>query len=185
MIEKTIKAIKPQLESAYTHFEEELAALRTGRANPSLVEGISADCYGTKTPLKQIANIHAPDARSIVIQPWDKGNLQAIEKAISESELGLTCQSDGEAIRVNLPDLTEERRKELTKVLNQKIEEAKISVRNAREEAWEKIQEAEKNKEISEDEMYRGKDELQKAVDEYNKKIYEKGKQKETEIMQV
>ena len=82
MIEKTIKAIKPQLESAYTHFEEELVALRTGRANPSLVEGISADCYGTQTPLKQIANIHAPDARSIVVQPWDKGNLQAIEKQL-------------------------------------------------------------------------------------------------------
>ncbi|TES97887.1 ribosome recycling factor, partial [Patescibacteria group bacterium] len=124
MVDKTIKEIKPQLESALAHFEEGLGALRTGRANPSLVEGVSVDCYGTKTPLKQIANVHAPDARSIVVQPWDKSNLKAIEKAISESELGLTCQNDGEAIRVNLPDLTEERRKELTKVLNQKIEEA-------------------------------------------------------------
>lgn len=185
MVDKIIKEIKPQLESALAHFEEGLNALRTGRANPSLVEGVSVDCYGTKTPLKQIANVHAPDARSIVVQPWDKNNLKAIEKAISESELGLTCQNDGETIRVNLPDLTEERRKELTKVLNQKIEGAKISVRNAREEAWEKIQEAEKNKEISEDEMYRGKDDLQKAVDEYNKKVDEKGKQKKAEIMQV
>jgi len=185
MIDKIIKEIKPRLESALAHFEEGLGALRTGRANPSLVEGVSVDCYGTKTPLKQIANVHAPDARSIVVQPWDKNNLKAIEKAISESELGLTCQNDGETIRVNLPDLTEERRKELTKVLNQKIEGAKISIRNAREEAWEKIQEAEKNKEISEDEMYRGKDDLQKAVDEYNKKVDEKGKQKKAEIMQV
>jgi len=185
MVDKTIKEIKPQLESALVHFEEGLGALRTGRANPGLVEGVSVDCYGTKTPLKQIANVHAPDARSIVVQPWDKSNLKAIEKAISESELGLTCQNDGEAIRVNLPDLTEERRKELTKVLNQKIEEAKVSIRNTREEAWAKVQEAEKNKEISEDEMYRGKDDLQKAVDEYNKKVDEKGKQKEAEIMQV
>ncbi len=185
MIDQTIKEIKPQLEKAMAHFESGLSSLRVGRASSGLVEGLMIDCYGVKTPLKQIANINVADARSITIQPWDKKNLQPIEKAIQESDLGVTPQNDGEMIRINLPSLTEERRQELVKILHGKTEEIKISVRNIREEAWEKIQEAEKNKDISEDEMYRGKDDLQKIVDEYNKTIKEKSEQKQVVITEV
>ncbi len=185
MIDQIIKSIKPELDATLEHFQGDLATLRTGRANPALVENITADCYGTRTPLKQIAGIHTPDAKTIVIQPWDKNSIGAVEKAIQEANLGLSTQNDGVVVRVIIPPLTEERRSELVKVLKAKIEETKVSVRNIRESAWEKVQTAEKNKEISEDEMYRGKDELQKVVDEYNQKIEDLGKKKETEIMQV
>ncbi len=185
MLDKIIKSLKPKLDAVIQHFQGELATLRTGRANPALVENLLVDCYETKTLLKQVASIHTQDARTIVIQPWDRSNLKGVERAIQRSDLGLSCQNDGVVIRAILPPLTEERRQELVKVLRTKIEESKISVRNLREEAWTQIQTAEKNKEISEDEMYRGKDELQKLIDEYNKKIENLGGKKEAEIMQV
>lgn len=185
MINDIINKRKDDLEKAIEHFKEETGKLRTGRANPSLVEGLLVDYYGTKTPLKQIASINTPEPRTIAIQPWDRGALAAIESAIRESDLNLNPNNDGTLVRINIPMLTEERRREMVKVLNQKGEEARISVRSIREEIWKEIQEAEKRGEISEDDKFKGKDEIQKIVDEYNKKIEEIRAKKENEMMTV
>ncbi len=180
-----IESKKPELENAITRFKEELAKLRTGRANPALVENILVECYGSKTLLKQLASISVPEARLITINPWDKSALSAIEAAISASDLGLNPNNDGQIIRLNLPPLNEERRQELVKILNQKAEEARISVRNIREEIWREIQNKEKSGEISEDDKFKGKDKLQEVIDEYNNKIEELRERKEKEIMTV
>lgn len=185
MYNEIINEKKGDLEKGIEHFHEELSKLRTGRANAGLVEGLMVDYYGTKTPLKQIASINVPEPRTIAIQPWDKGAMTAIESAIRESDLNLNPNNDGALIRINLPMLTEERRKDLVKVLNQKAEEARISVRNVREEIWKDLQEMEKEGTIAEDDKFKGKDKLQEMVDEYNKKIEEIRVKKETEIMTV
>jgi ribosome recycling factor len=185
MYRNIIDAKKGELEKAIEHFTVELGKIRTGRANPALVENLMVDYYGVKTPLKQIASINAPEAKLLVIQPWDKGALVYIESALRESDLGFNPNNDGQVIRLNIPALTEERRKELVKLLGQVAEEAKISVRNAREEAWKEIQDAEKDGKISEDDKFSGKDYLQKIVDEYNKKIEEIREKKEKEIMTI
>ena len=175
--------LKEKLNKVIEHFKNEITVLRTGRATPALVEDLAVDYYGTKTPLKALASISTPDPKQILIQPWDKGALQPIEKAIQSSQLGLNPIVDGVYVRLNLPQLTEERRKDLTKILGQKAEEAKISVRKAREEALKEVEEQEKKKEISEDEKFRKKSEAQKTVDETNKKIEEIVSAKEKEIM--
>ena len=126
------------------HLNQEMGKIRTGRANSALVESLMVDYYGSKTPLKQIASINIPEARLIVIQPWDKDSLVSIESALRESDLGFNPSNDGQVIRINIPQLTEERRKELVKALNQRSEDAKIAIRNIREEAWTEIQEEEK-----------------------------------------
>jgi len=185
MFKQIIDNKKIDLEDAIEHLNAEMGKIRTGRANPALVEGLVVDYYGTKTPLKQIASINAPEARLLVIQPWDKGALVYIESALRESDLGFNPNNDGQVIRINIPALTEERRKELVKVLNQRAEDAKISIRNIREEAWKEIQEAEKEGKMSEDDKFSGKDYLQKIVDEYNKKIEDVREKKETEIMTI
>lgn len=185
MINNIIKGHESNFQSVIEHFMVELAKLRTGRANASLVEDISVDYYGSRTPLKQIASINAPEPRLIVIQPWDKGGLANIEAAIRESDLGLNPMNDGQIIRLSIPPLNEERRNEIVKALNKKSEEAKISIRNIREEIWKEIQSKEKSGEIPEDEKFKGKDALQKVVDEYNKKIEEIREKKEKEIMTV
>jgi len=159
--------------------------LRTGRATPALVENLEIDYYGTKTPLKAIAAISSPDSRSLIIQPWDKSVLPAIERAIETSKLGIKPVSERETIRILLPPLTEERRKELTKLLGKYLEDARIQVRREREEILKEIDRREKAKEISEDEKFRRKNEVQKIVDEANKKIEEIGTAKEKEIMTV
>lgn len=176
---------KGDLEKSLEHLAEEIGKIRTGRANPALVENLMVDYYGTKTPLKQIASINVPESRLLVIQPWDKGALVYIESALRESDLGFNPNNDGQVIRINIPALTEERRKELVKLLNQRAEDAKISVRNIREEVWKEIQEAEKEGKMSEDDKFVGKDYLQKIVDEYNKKIEEIREKKENEIMTI
>jgi len=185
MFKNIIDNKKIDFEDAIEHLNVEMGKIRTGRANPALVEGLIVDYYGTKTPLKQIASINAPEARLLVIQPWDKGALVYIESALRESDMGFNPNNDGQVIRINIPALTEERRKELVKVLNQRAEDAKISIRNIREEAWKEIQEAEKEGKMSEDDKFSGKDYLQKIVDEYNKKIEEVREKKETEIMTI
>ncbi|MFA5777548.1 MAG: ribosome recycling factor [Parcubacteria group bacterium] len=185
MYKSIVDSKKADLEGAIEHLNQEMGKIRTGRANPALVENMMVDYYGVKTPLKQIASINAPESRSLVIQPWDKGALVYIESALRESDLGFNPNNDGQAIRINIPSLTEERRKELVKVLNQRAEDAKISVRNIREESWKEIQEAEKEGKMSEDDKFLGKDYLQKIVDEYNKKIEEIRSKKETEIMTI
>lgn len=185
MYKQIIDGKKTDLEGSIEHLNAEIAKIRTGRANPALIENLMVDYYGTKTPLKQVASINAPEARLLVIQPWDKGALVYIESALRESDMGFNPTNDGQVIRINIPQLTEERRKELVKVLNQRAEDAKISVRNAREEAWKEIQEVEKEGKMSEDDKFAGKDYLQKIVDEYNKKIEEIREKKETEIMTI
>lgn len=175
--------LKEKLNKITEHFKGEIAILRTGRATPALVEDLAVDYYGTKTPLKALASISTPDPKQILIQPWDKGSLQPIEKAIQTSQLGLNPVVDGAQVRLNLPQLTEERRKDLIKLLGQKSEEAKIGVRKAREEALKEVDEQEKKKAISEDEKFRKKSEVQKTVDEINKKIEEIVNAKEKEIM--
>lgn len=185
VIKEKIEAKKESFQAATTRLLEECAKIRTGRANPGIVENLMIDYYGTKTPLKQIANISIPEARQIMIQPWDKGALASIETAIRESDLGLNPGNDGLGIRLVLPQLTEDTRKDLVKVLNARAEEARISVRNVREELWKEIVDLEKAGEISEDDKFNGKDVLQKTVDEYNQEIEDIRKKKEGEILTV
>lgn len=185
MIKELIDAKEESFEKAIAHFEGEMMKLRTGRAHPGLVEGLTVDYYGTLTPIKQLASVSVPEPRQILISPWDKGALAKIEGAIRESDLGFNPLNDGVGIRVTLPSLTEERRRELVKVLNAKAEEAKISIRASREEVWKDIQEQEKEGAIGEDDKFRGKDELQKKVDEYNNRLEALREKKEEEIMTV
>lgn len=185
MVKELIAQKIASFENAAEHFKNETAKIRTGRANPGLVEGLLVDYYGVKTPLKQIASIAIPEARQILIQPWDKGSLVQIEAAIRESDLGLNPNNDGQAIRITLPALTEERRHDLVKALNSRAEESRIAVRNVREEIWKDIQDLERKGDISEDDKFHGKDELQKVVDEYNHRIEEIRTKKEQEILTV
>lgn len=175
--------LKQNLEKIIEHLKHEVASLRTGRATPALVEDLEVDYYGAKTPLKAIAAISSPEARQLVIQPWDKGAMPAIEKAIQGSSLGLNPVADRDAIRLTIPQLTEERRKELAKLLGRHLEDARIAVRREREEALKEIDYAEKAKEISEDEKFRMRNEAQKIVDGINNKIDEVGSGKEREII--
>lgn len=183
MYQDLIKNLKTELEKTVSHLRGELASFRTGRANPSLVEEIMVNYYGTPTPLKQTASISAPESNLLVIQPWDSNALESIEKAINDSNLGLQATDDGQFIRVKIPPLTEERRKDLTRQLHQKLEEAKISVRHHRERVWKDLQNMEKEGTISEDDKFKSKDELQKIVDEINKEIDQLGQRKEEEIL--
>lgn len=185
MYKESIEKKRTDFEKSIEYFKEELNQLRTGRASAALVENIAVDYYGTKSQLKQIAGITIPEPRTIVIAPWDKGSLVFIESALRESQMNFNPMNDGQVIRINIPTLTEDRRKELVKVLNKKAEEARIAIRKQREEIWEEIQEAEKSGTIGEDDKFKGKDELQKVVDEYNGKIEEIRKRKEEEILTV
>lgn len=185
MVKDLIDSKRDAFEKAVDHFAGEAAKIRTGRANPALVEGLMVDYYGTRTPLKQMASITVPEARQIAISPWDKGSLTLIEAAIRESDLGLNPGNDGQLIRIMLPALTEERRKDLVKALNTRAEEGRIAVRTVREEVWKEIQEMEKEGLIGEDDKFFGKDELQKVVDEYNGKIETLREKKEEEILTV
>src|SRR3989338_355874 len=177
--------LRQKLEKIVGYLKNETAGLRTGRATPALVEDLEVDYYGTKTPLKALASISSPEPRTLVIQPWDKNAIQPIEKAIISSPLGINPVADREVIRLTIPALTEERRKELTKLLGRHLEDARIKVRKEREDSLREIDHKEKAKEISEDEKIRQKNEVQKAVDEINKKIEDIGSAKEKEIMTV
>jgi len=185
MYNEIIKKRESDLEKAIEHLKTEMGKIRTGRANPSMVEDLLVDYYGTKTPMKQIASINTPEPRMIVIQPWDKGALTAIETAIRESDLNLNPNNDGVLVRVNIPMLTEDRRKDMVKILNQKTEDGRIVVRSIREEIWKEIQDSQRDGKISEDDKFKGKDKLQEIVDEYNKKIEDIRTKKEAEIMTV
>jgi len=185
MYKEIIDRKKEELEKSLEHFKEELNQVRTGRASSALVEGLMVDYYGVKSPLKQVASITTPEPRTIMIAPWDKDNLVNIEKALRESQLNLNPNNDGQVIRINIPPLNEERRKELVKLLNQKAEDGKISIRKHREEMWEEIQNLEKEGKMGEDDKFIGKDKLQEVIDEYNKKIEEIRAKKEEEIMTV
>jgi ribosome recycling factor len=185
MVKELIEKSRPELEKAIEHFKEELNQLRTGRASSALVENLMVDYYGSKSPLKQVASISVPEPRSILISPWSKDTLVNIEKSIRDSQLNLNPINDGQVLRVNIPPLNEERRKELVKILSQKAEEARVAIRKNRENVWDEIQDLEKQGKIGEDDKFTGKDRLQKIIDEFNKIIDEIKKKKEDEIMTV
>jgi ribosome recycling factor len=176
---------KQQFEKALDHLKSDILTLRTGRATPALVEDIPVEAYGTKQPLKAVASIAVADAKTITVDPWDKGLIQAVETAINASQLGINPVNDGKLIRLPLPDLTQERRIELIKVLHQKLEASRIAIRKIREEIRNEIEKAEKAKEISEDEKFTQQDELEKMVKEYNEKVKVAGEDKEKDVMKV
>ncbi|MFA7169940.1 MAG: ribosome recycling factor [Candidatus Paceibacterota bacterium] len=173
------------LEKNFNFFRGELSTLSIGRATPHLIEDINVDYYGNPTPIKQLATIGIPDPRTITIQPFDKAQLREIEKAINLAQIGLNPNNNGEIIRIAVPQPTEERRKDLVKLLSKLLESARIGVRNAREDAMKEIKNLEKDGEISEDEKFARQEEIQSAVKEANTKLEEEAKRKENEIMTV
>lgn len=178
-----IEKSKEEFEKVFKFLEEEMAKIRTSRANPSLVEDIEVTAFNSKFPLKQLGAISSSSTNQITIQPWDTSYIEPIEKAISQSGLGMSLTVDKNTIRLSLPQLTEEYRQALSKTLGEKAEAARQTIRRAREDAWNKIQAAQKAKEISEDDKFRGKDDLQKVVDEYNEKVKNLVEKKKQEIM--
>ncbi len=185
MIKETLTEAEEKMKSALMALEHNLATIRTGRASPALIERLMVDYYGTPTPLQQLATISAPEPRLLTVKPFDATALKNIERAILASELGLTPNNDGKMIRLNIPALTEERRKELIKVVHHRLEEAKVAVRNIRRTSHDDLREFEKEKEISEDDFKRGETELQKLTDKYITKVDEIGSRKEAEIKEV
>ncbi len=185
MPDKALNEAKTKMESAYNYLLSEYSKLQTGRANTALVENIMVESFGTMMPMKGLASISIPEPTQIAIQPWNRDMLTNIEKAISNANLGLNPQNNGTLIRIQLPPLTEERRKELVKLVHKYAEDAKISVRNSRHDGLSKLKAMEKNKEISEDLLASKEKELQKAVDDYNAKIEESVKKKEKDVMTV
>lgn len=178
-----IKQKKGDFDAAFEFAKNEAAAIRTGRANPSLVEDIQVDYMGSRLKIKELGTITTPEPRVIMIQPWDKGALAPIEKGIRDSSLSLNPVVDSQSVRLTLPALTEERRKEFIKILHQKIEEARIRVRQVREEVLKKVQGEVREKKAREDDLHKAKDELQKIVDGLNAKFEELAKKKEQELM--
>lgn len=177
-----IEKIKPELDKVVSFFEGESSKIRTGRATPSLVEDISVDLFGQKMPIKQLAAISTPEPRQLLVQPWDKSYVEPIEKAITQSNLGASPVVDKDSIRVTLPALTEEYRKNLLKLLSEKEEESRKTIRKWREEAWGEIQEKTRDGEIREDDKFKAKDDLQKLVDEYIGKVESLGDKKRKEV---
>jgi len=185
MINDVLKDAESRMKGAIHSLEEHLTTIRTGRANPSLVEKLMVEYYGTPTPLYQMATINVPEAMLITIKPFDKSSLHTIEKAIMTSDLGLNPNNDGTIIRLALPPLTTERRKELVKVVHNKLEESRIAVRNIRRGAIDDLREFEKESMISEDESHHGQEEVQKLTDRYIEQLESIGKRKEQDIMAI
>lgn len=173
--------IRPAMDKVISFLEGELTGLRSGRANPAIVTDIPVDSYGASVPLKQVAQVSTPDATTIVVTPWDKGLLQSIESALTKADLGAHPASDGSVVRVSLPQMTEERRKELTKVVGEKLEAARVSLRNLRHEA---ITEAEKEG-LPEDAMKHRKDELTKVTNEYSQRLEDIAEAKKKELLTI
>lgn len=185
MIDAAINDAKERMEKTVQNSKTELNRIRTGRASLSLLDPIKVDYYGTRSPLNQVANISIPEPRLINIQPWDKSMLKTIEKAILQADIGITPQNDGNIIRLPIPSLTEERRRELVKVIHQMAEEAKVAIRNIRRDSLDALKKAQKDSKISEDEEYNAGIDVQEITDEYIRKIDDVAKAKETEIMEV
>ncbi|OGE87718.1 MAG: ribosome recycling factor [Candidatus Doudnabacteria bacterium RIFCSPLOWO2_02_FULL_49_13] len=185
MTPEIISKKQPEFQKAVDHLKNELATLRTGRASTGLVENIVVDFYGTATPLMHMAQISVPEPRMIAIQPFDKNSLKDIEKAIQASNLGINPVNDGLYIRLTIPQMTEDRRKELVRVVSQMAEKARISVRNIREDIWKEIQTMEKDGKIGEDGKISGKEDLQKMVDKFNDEIKKIAEAKEKEVLTI
>lgn len=180
-----MKEMRDKMKQAVQAFAKNLATVRAGRANPALLDNVYVDYYGTQTPLNQLATISAPEARLLVITPYDKSSIGEIEKAIQKADLGLSSSSDGNVVRINIPPLTEERRKELVKVVGKYAEEARIQVRNIRRETNDRFKKDEKNGDITEDELHSLQSDVQKETDKHISEIDDLVKNKENEIMEV
>lgn len=185
MIKEAVSDADKRMQSAIQSLEDDLAGVRTGRASPALIEKLSVEYYGSPVPLMQLASISVPEPRQLLIKPFDISSIKEIERAIQSSELGITPMNDGKVIRLNLPPLTEERRHDLTKYVNNRLEEARIAVRNVRRDSNKDLREFENEKLISEDDLKRGEDEIQKLTDKIIEEINEIGKKKEEEIMEI
>lgn len=185
MTKEVIAGAEDKLKKSLEALKKDYGTLRAGRATPSLLDKVMVDYYGTPTPVNQIANVTVPEPRMLMIKPYDKGSLKEIERAIQKSDLGLTPNSDGIAIRLAIPQPTQERRKELVKVVNKKAEDAKVAMRNIRRDANEAIKKLEKSKEITEDDRKESQDKIQKLLDKYIKLVDSTKTTKEKEVMEV
>jgi ribosome recycling factor len=185
MIDDILDEYRERMVKSVEALQEDLLTLRTGRASPALVEKLPVEYYGSMMPLNQLASIAVPEPRLLVIKPWDASVLSEIERALFKSDLGLTPMSDGKLIRLSIPRLTEERRRDLAKLVSKRVEEARVAVRNLRRDALQDLKDFEKEKLISEDDFFHGKDEVQKLTDEFVKEIDEIGKRKEAELMEI
>jgi ribosome recycling factor len=185
MLDDILKTAEHKMTRAVEVLGNDLQSVRTGRAHPALLDKVQVDYYGTPTPLNGVANISAPDPRMVLVQPWDRGMLGPIEKAIQKSDLGINPNNDGQVIRLVLPQLTEERRKELVKQVHHRTEEARVAVRNIRRDALDHLRKAEKEGGISQEDERRAQDRLQKITDQYIKKVDDVSKRKETEVLEV
>lgn len=183
--EAVLSEVERKMARSIEALQRDLTSLRTGRATPSLIENVTVDYYGSPTPLKQLASISAPDARAIMVQPWDKQALREIERSLMRSELGFNPSNDGNIITVPIPPLNQERRQELVRLLKRKIEEGKVSVRNVRRDGLETLRKMERDKTISQDQNRRSQEQLQKTTDAHIKDIDQVSTAKEAEIMQV
>ena len=185
MINDLYSDAENRMKSAISVLEEDLSGIRTGRATPALVEKITVEYYGMSTPFNQVANINIPDARTILIKPFDSSILRAMEKSILASDLGLNPSNDGKIIRLMLPPLTEERRKDLLKVVGNRLEESRVAIRNIRRDVIKDLKDLEKEKMISEDELKKAEERIQKLTEQWSSQVDEVGKRKEVEIMEV
>ncbi len=185
MINDIITDSENRMKSAINVLQEDLEGIRTGRATPALVEKLTVDYYGMETPFNQVANISIPDAKTILIRPFETNLIRPMEKAIQASELGLTPSDDGKSIRLMLPPLTEDRRRDLMKLVNNRLEETRVAIRNIRRDTIKELKDLEKAKEISEDELKKAEDKIQKLTDQWISQVDEIGKRKEAEIMEV
>lgn len=184
LIKKQLNDAKALMEKAIDHTDNELSKIRAGKASPAMLDGIAVDYYGTPTPLAQVGNVNTPDARTIVIQPWEKSLLTAIEKAIKDANLGVNPQNDGVIIRINVPPLTEERRRDLVKKVKAEVENGKVAIRNIRKDTNERIKKL-KSEGVSEDEIKTGEADVQKLTDGYIVKVDKLAEAKERDIMTV
>jgi ribosome recycling factor len=185
MVEDCLTEARNRMEKAVEALRDDFLSIRTGRASPALVERLRVDYYGTLTPLNQMASISAPEARLLVVRPWDPTSLEAIEKVLLKSDLGLTPNNDGVVIRLAIPPLTEERRRDLGKLVGRRVEEGRVAVRNIRRDVQEDLRELEKEKLITEDDLFRGREKLQELHDEYVERMEQIGEAKQKEILEV
>jgi ribosome recycling factor len=185
MIKETVKETETRMKATLASLEEDLTGIRTGRATPALVEKLPVDYFGMATPLMQLASISVPEARALLIKPFDPTTLKTIERSILASELGLTPNNDGKVIRLNLPPLTEERRRDLVKVVHTRLEEARVAIRNIRRDVIKDLRDFEKEKMISKDDLETGEEELQKLTEHMIEEIEKVGMRKQAEIMEV